>query len=275
MSLLALGARAARWTDAAPLSLRPAGPHHRVAAAGTRARGIRSSYTRARTRGPRQGRAAAAEGGRRPSRAHRPEHAAARGPPAVERPLPRHGHPRGRGLQPLARPGRDALARGCDVRRVRHVHLPARSRDGQLLVDRLSADADARPSATRRSSCRRAPNTAESITRIEAHTEISVSPEDDVEIRRVTLTNLSDDSREIEVTSYAEVVMAPLNADLAHRAFSNLFVQTEILPGHGAILCKRRPRDSAGADAMDVPSVGGARRCPPVTSRTRPTAPGS
>ena len=78
---------------------------------------------------------------------------------------------------------------------------------------------------------------------IEAHTEISVSPEYDVEIRRVTLTNLSDVSREIEVTSYAEVVMAPLNADLAHRAFSNLFVQTEILPGHGAILCKRRPRD--------------------------------
>jgi len=78
---------------------------------------------------------------------------------------------------------------------------------------------------------------------IEAHTEISVSPEDDVEIRRITLTNLSDDAREIELTSYAEVVMAPLNADLAHRAFSNLFVQTEILPGQGAILCRRRPRE--------------------------------
>jgi cyclic beta-1,2-glucan synthetase len=77
---------------------------------------------------------------------------------------------------------------------------------------------------------------------VEAHTEISVSPEDDVEIRRVTLTNLSDETRRIEVTSYAEVVMAPLNADLAHRAFSNLFVQTEILARHGAILCKRRPR---------------------------------
>ena len=79
---------------------------------------------------------------------------------------------------------------------------------------------------------------------VEAHTEISVSPEDDVEIRRLTLTNLSNDTREIEMTSYAEVVMAPLNADLAHRAFSNLFVQTEILPEHGAVLCKRRPRDS-------------------------------
>ncbi|WP_304915365.1 GH36-type glycosyl hydrolase domain-containing protein [Methylophaga sp.] len=77
---------------------------------------------------------------------------------------------------------------------------------------------------------------------IEAHTEISVSPEDDVEIRRVTLTNQSDQTRHIEVTSYAEVVLAPLTADLAHRAFSNLFVQTEILADRQAIICTRRPR---------------------------------
>lgn len=77
---------------------------------------------------------------------------------------------------------------------------------------------------------------------IETHTEISVSPEDDVEIRRVTLTNLSSRPRHIEITSYAEVVLAPLNADLAHRAFSDLFVQTEILPDRQAILCARRPR---------------------------------
>lgn len=77
---------------------------------------------------------------------------------------------------------------------------------------------------------------------IETHTEISVSPEDDVEIRRVMLTNLSSRARHIEVTSYAEVVLAPLNADLAHRSFSNLFVQTEILPDRQAILCRRRPR---------------------------------
>ncbi|WP_341939623.1 GH36-type glycosyl hydrolase domain-containing protein [Marinimicrobium sp. C2-29] len=77
---------------------------------------------------------------------------------------------------------------------------------------------------------------------IETHTELCVSPEDDVEIRRVTLTNQSSRRRRIEVTSYAEVVLANLNADLAHRAFSNLFVQTEILPELGAILCTRRPR---------------------------------
>jgi cyclic beta-1,2-glucan synthetase len=77
---------------------------------------------------------------------------------------------------------------------------------------------------------------------IEAHTEISVSPEDDVEIRRVTLANLSSRTRHIEVTSYAEVVLAALNTDLAHRSFSNLFVQTEILPDRQAIICTRRRR---------------------------------
>ncbi|ANB03777.1 GH36-type glycosyl hydrolase domain-containing protein [Ectothiorhodospira sp. BSL-9] len=77
---------------------------------------------------------------------------------------------------------------------------------------------------------------------IDSHTEICVSPEDDVEIRRVTLTNQSSRTRHIELTSYAEVVLAPLAADLAHRAFSNLFVQTEILPDHQAILCTRRRR---------------------------------
>ncbi len=77
---------------------------------------------------------------------------------------------------------------------------------------------------------------------IDAHTEIAVSPEDDVEVRRVTLTNLASQRRTIELTSYAEVVLAPLNTDLAHPAFSNLFVQTEILNDSQAILCTRRPR---------------------------------
>jgi cyclic beta-1,2-glucan synthetase len=77
---------------------------------------------------------------------------------------------------------------------------------------------------------------------IDSHTEIAVSPEDDVEVRRVTLTNLSSRTRSIELTSYAEVVLAPPDADLAHPAFSNLFVETEILPASQAILCTRRAR---------------------------------
>src|ERR1035441_5656141 len=72
--------------------------------------------------------------------------------------------------------------------------------------------------------------------------EISVSPEDDVELRRVTLINHSHSRRVIELTSYAEVVLALPAADASHPAFSNLFVQTEFLSPRPAILCTRRPR---------------------------------
>ena len=77
---------------------------------------------------------------------------------------------------------------------------------------------------------------------LEVHTEISVSPEDDVELRRVTLTNHSHSPRVIELTSYAEVVLALPAADASHPAFSNLFVQTEFLSPRPAVLCTRRPR---------------------------------
>jgi cellobiose phosphorylase len=80
---------------------------------------------------------------------------------------------------------------------------------------------------------------------LDLYTEIVVSPEDDIEMRRTRITNQSDRRRTIELTSFAEVVMAPAAADNAHPAFSKLFVQTEILTQENAILCTRRPR-SAG-----------------------------
>jgi len=73
------------------------------------------------------------------------------------------------------------------------------------------------------------------------HTEIAVSPEDDIELRRIIITNRGRTRREIEVTSYAEVVLAPPASDALHPAFSNLFVQTEIVDQRQAIVCTRRP----------------------------------
>ncbi|MBE0546043.1 MAG: cyclic beta 1-2 glucan synthetase [Verrucomicrobia bacterium] len=84
---------------------------------------------------------------------------------------------------------------------------------------------------------------------LEIHTEISVSPEDDVEVRRVMITNNSQVRREIELTSYAEVVLAPPAADASHPAFSNLFVQTEFLRPRPAVLCTRRPRSEGEKSA--------------------------
>ncbi|MFN2383160.1 MAG: GH36-type glycosyl hydrolase domain-containing protein, partial [Gemmatimonadota bacterium] len=72
--------------------------------------------------------------------------------------------------------------------------------------------------------------------------EIIVSPEDDGELRRVTLKNLGARTREIELTTYAEVVLAPPGADAAHPAFQNLFVQTEFVTAYDALLATRRPR---------------------------------
>ncbi len=77
---------------------------------------------------------------------------------------------------------------------------------------------------------------------LDVHTEIAVSPEDDVELRRVSITNRGTAVREIELTSFAEVVLAPEGGDLAHPAFGNLFVETTLLPERDAILCTRRPR---------------------------------
>jgi cellobiose phosphorylase len=78
----------------------------------------------------------------------------------------------------------------------------------------------------------------------EIHTEIVVSPEDDIELRRIHLANRSHTRREIDITSYAEVVLASAASDALHPAFSNLFVQTEILKDRQAILCTRRPRSN-------------------------------
>ncbi len=72
--------------------------------------------------------------------------------------------------------------------------------------------------------------------------DVVVSAEDDVEIRRLSLTNRSARLREIEVTSYAEIVLGSLEDDLAHPAFGKLFVETELIADISALVCGRRPR---------------------------------
>ncbi len=76
---------------------------------------------------------------------------------------------------------------------------------------------------------------------LETHTEIVVSPEDDIELRRVHITNRSRRKRTIEITSYAEVVLVPALAEEMHPAFSNLFVETAINKEKHAVICTRRP----------------------------------
>ncbi len=84
---------------------------------------------------------------------------------------------------------------------------------------------------------------------IETTMEVAVAPGESAEVRRITLHNTSTTPREIELTSYMEVVVADADADRAHPSFGNLFVQTEWLPDSAALLAMRRPRS-----ATDKPS---------------------
>ena len=77
---------------------------------------------------------------------------------------------------------------------------------------------------------------------ISTRMEVVVSAEDNAEVRRVSLTNHSSRTREVELTSYAEVVLNTPGADDAHQAFSNLFIETEFIPGENAIVAHRRQR---------------------------------
>ncbi|MEK7682576.1 MAG: glucoamylase family protein [Chloroflexota bacterium] len=79
--------------------------------------------------------------------------------------------------------------------------------------------------------------------RILTETEVVVSPEDDIEIRRITLSNRSLRPRHLELTSYIELAMAAHRADRLHPAFNKLFIQTEANEGQRSLLASRRPRD--------------------------------
>ncbi|HZK33951.1 MAG TPA: glucoamylase family protein [Bacillota bacterium] len=77
---------------------------------------------------------------------------------------------------------------------------------------------------------------------IETAMEVVVSPEYDGEVRRLTFVNHSSSSRVLEITSYFEVLLTSYDADNAHPAFSNLFIQTEYLAEFDTLLATRRPR---------------------------------
>ena len=95
-------------------------------------------------------------------------------------------------------------------------------------------------------------------------TEVVVSAEDDAEARRVTLTNTGRHAREIDLTSYAELVLAPAASDLAHPAFSKMFVVTDHLPELNVIIATRRRR------SPDEPEVWAAHMAVVEGSETAP-----
>ena len=101
--------------------------------------------------------------------------------------------------------------------------------------------------------------------------DVLVSSEDDAEVRRVSVTNAGSRVREIEITSYAELVLAPQPADVAHPAFSKLFVETEFLSDVGALVghaAAARSRTSRKSGSASSPS---SMAKPSARPRSKPT----
>ena len=91
---------------------------------------------------------------------------------------------------------------------------------------------------------------------------VVVTPDDDGELRRILLRNDGTRARHIELTSYAEIVLAPQRADIAHPAFSNLFVQTAFSAETGALLAMRRPRSEREQPVWAVHVIAGGAAAP-------------
>ncbi len=90
---------------------------------------------------------------------------------------------------------------------------------------------------------------------IDTQTELIVSPEDDVEIRRITITNRSLRNRTIQATSYYELALAPHAADRQHPAFNKMFIETEALKPQDALLAYRRLRQADDVPVFAVHSL--------------------
>ena len=90
---------------------------------------------------------------------------------------------------------------------------------------------------------------------IDTHGEIVVTTEDNAEIRRISLTNHGSEPAVVELTSYLEPVLAPQSADVAHPAFSNLFVRTELVSQYDSIIASRRPRETGKSSLWMVHTI--------------------
>ena len=74
--------------------------------------------------------------------------------------------------------------------------------------------------------------------------EVTVAPDDPVEIRRIHLHNNNDDVRNLRLTSYGEVILSTQAADSRHPAFNKLFIESEFVPELNLQIFTRRPRSN-------------------------------
>jgi cyclic beta-1,2-glucan synthetase len=79
---------------------------------------------------------------------------------------------------------------------------------------------------------------------IAALMEITIPPDDNVEIRRIRVTNQNDIAKHLLISSYGEVVLASQDTDQRHPAFNKMFIESEFVPEVNGLLFRRRPRSA-------------------------------
>ena len=90
------------------------------------------------------------------------------------------------------------------------------------------------------------------------HMQVTVAPDENVEIRRITLTNDGNQPRRIGIASYSEAVLAPAGADRRHQAFTKLFVESEYIASPPQMILRRRPR--AATEVGHLHGAGARKR---------------
>lgn len=91
--------------------------------------------------------------------------------------------------------------------------------------------------------------------------------DDDVEVRRLTVVNQGKRRRQLQITSYVELAMAPHAWDASHPAFAKMFVQTERLGGD-VLIAWRRLREPNEESIWTAHLVVGAPTGNPVRHET-------
>ena len=98
---------------------------------------------------------------------------------------------------------------------------------------------------------------------VETRMELGVSPDENVEVRRVRLTNRSHRPLTVSAYAYAELALNPRRDDEAHSAFQNLFVRTRAVEG-GYAASRRARKEGERVMSAALCASGGA----PATGTT-------
>ena len=132
--------------------------------------------------------------------------------------------------------------------------------DGTRLVRRPPAARAGPPTSTKSRSTPTGPSSAAGTATSRPARAVCVAPDHDAEVRGSRSSTTAAGPATLDLTSYAEVCLNPRRADQAHPAFAKLFLETEFVPGPGALLCRRRPRaaDQKPVWAVHVSAADGA-----------------